>query len=318
MTFDNYNLNSIWLKISQYQNIINTVIVAGLSLYLVSFAAELTWRLLPSSNLSTVTSAPTGNQTTQSQSTQRANIQKITNLYLFGQENAPKVEAPVEVVVEDAPETRLNLTLTGAVSSSENEGGAAIIENKGKQNTYGIGEKIDGTNAFVQQVLNDRIIIKNGPKLETLMLDGFDFEEQNAKRAQQSSRITATQPKPLSNARPVKTVQNTTVTNAAREARKNPENFTQLVSIAPLRENGQMLGFRANPGRDPKFFKQAGFEPNDIIIDINGIDVTDVRQSIEAMQLLRASDYLDITLMRNDEPITISIDLTSQLDEQED
>lgn len=314
MTFDNYNLNSIWLKISQYQNHINTVIVAGLSLYLVSFAAQLTWRLIPSDTTPQTNVNTTANQTTRTQSIQRANIQKINNLYLFGKENAPQIAAPVEVVVEDAPETKLNLTLTGAVASTQEGSGAAIIENKGQQNTYGIGEKIEGTSAFVQQVLNDRIIIKNGAKLETLMLDGFDFDEQNAKRERSSATRPSSPSRTVSNNRRAAAVDDE-VNEAISQARQDVNSFTEIVTLAPLKDNGEMLGFRANPGRNAKLFKKVGLEPNDLIIDINGIDVTDVRQSVEAMQVLRSSDYLDITVVRNDEPITISINLASQLDE---
>lgn len=316
MTLGNYNLNHIWLKISQYQNQINTVIVAGLSLYLIAFAAQITWSIVPSKTSETQPVNAIDNRSSNRSSSSSVDIAKIQQLSLFGKADESISPVVEEVIVEDAPETNLNLTLTGAVTSSEKDGGAAIIDNRGTQNTYGIGEKIDGTNATVNKVLNDRIIIKNGSRLETLMLDGFDFSEQKTQTVQTNrSRSTNTastpnkpKPKPISREN----------VNQIKQLRNDSKSFTTFISIAPVRENGQMLGFRVSPGRDPQLFKQTGLKNNDIITQINGLDVTDVRQSVEAMQVLRASEILDLTVNRDDTPITLSIDLTSHLEEIED
>ena len=81
------------------------------------------------------------------------------------------------VEIEDAPQTRLNLTLTGVVASSNRENAAAIIEHQSSQETYGIGDLITGTRATLEQVHNDRVLIKQSGRLETLMLDGFEYEQ---------------------------------------------------------------------------------------------------------------------------------------------
>lgn len=308
MTLGNYNLTPIWLKISQYQNQINSVVIIALSVYLVAFTAQMTWRIVPSNSAEPQETFNTKSNISSVSSSPKASLQKIRQLYLFGKPNteAPPVE---EVVVQDAPETNLNLTLTGSVTSSEEDGGAAIIDNKGTQNTYGVGEKIDGTNALVNQVLADRIIIKNGNRLETLMLDGFDFDEQNTrvKREVPTSR-------PVSTTKTTRRSQKISreTRQAAQEIKQNPKSFTEFISISPVRQNGQMLGFRTSPGRKSELFNQSGLKTNDIITEINGLDVTDVRQSVEAMQALRSSELLEVTLIRGEEPITLSIDLNGQ------
>ena len=88
-------------------------------------------------------------------------------------------------VKQDAPQTRLNLTLVGLVASSNPQTALAVITHRGKQNTYGLNEAIEGTRATLQAVYPDRVIIRNSGRDETLMLDGVDFN-----KASQSTRKT--------------------------------------------------------------------------------------------------------------------------------
>ncbi|MFS1426028.1 type II secretion system protein N [Vibrio splendidus] len=82
----------------------------------------------------------------------------------------------VEQVV-DAPKTRLNLVLV-RVASSNQKNSLAVIANRGSQDTYGIGETIDGTRAQQGNVLKDRVIIENQGRNETLMLEGIEYKRQ--------------------------------------------------------------------------------------------------------------------------------------------
>ena len=85
----------------------------------------------------------------------------LQNAHLFGQYTENKPVIIDQPVVKDAPKTRLNLTLVGAVASNQVQTSLAVIANKGKQSTYGIGEEIEGTRATLKAVLVDRVIIEN-------------------------------------------------------------------------------------------------------------------------------------------------------------
>lgn len=99
------------------------------------------------------------------------NVGNLLSMNLFGQYNAqPKaVEATVK---KDAPQTRLNLKLVGVVASSDPQSAFAVITNNGKQNTYGVNEVVDGTRVTLKAVYNDRVIISNSGRDETVMLEG--------------------------------------------------------------------------------------------------------------------------------------------------
>ncbi len=299
ITLKTDNLQHAWLALMQHQQRLIQLVVILLSLYLLAFAAELTWRLLPS---------PAGNQqlsqttatSIQNPGRVSADISKIQQLHLFGkpQADTPK---PVEVV-EDAPETNLNLTLTGVVASTNIERGAAIIEHQGKQNTYGVGEKIDGTNALVREVYADRIIIRNGPRMETLMLDGMDF-----KGNKQAANRNRPAPSPAVERRAL----SREAAQATQALQSQPANFTDYISISQHMVDGELKGYRVSPGKKPALFQAAGLQANDVVTEINGLDLTDIQQSMEAMSMLRDTESLQLTVDREGELLTLYLDLPS-------
>ncbi|WP_334038645.1 type II secretion system protein GspC [Alteromonas macleodii] len=302
MTFNKPNPQSLVVYLNQHQKQLHTIVVVLLSLYLIAFAAKLVWRIIPEPQLSatpTVSRAPV----ISSPSGQNGvNIAKIQQLNLFGNAAAKPAEPVAEVT--DAPETRLNLTLTGVVASSEQEAGTAIIENRGSQAVYGLGEKIEGTNATLQKVYNDRVIIKNGVRNETLMLDGIDYDEANRRREMQAKN----RPEP-------EELEEDTVelSDEALEAtaalRERPANFTDFISISPKTEEGQLIGYQVSPGKEPELFKSAGLQAGDVITQINGLDLTDLQQSQEALSELRNAQTIELTIIRDGSLTTLYLDL---------
>lgn len=305
MTVGNYNLNQIWLQISKYQAQLNLAVVVVLSLYLLAYAAELTWRLIPSGEMpAAISSAAPTSAAAIKKSNQRVDLAALKRLNLFGDLTAePADEAPV---AEAAPETNLKLTLTGVVASSDAEVAAAIIESKGNQNTYGINEKIEGTNALLKEVFADRVIIRNGSRRETLMLDGIDFSSNGSTQV----REAAPQPKPASS-RTRPRVVSREAAEATRQLRNKPAEFSDYIAISPYRRDGQLQGYRISPGRKPELFKSAGFQPGDIVTEINGLDLTDPMQSREAMTSLREAQSLQLTVNRGEETLTLYLDFPS-------
>ncbi|MEC7359414.1 MAG: type II secretion system protein GspC [Pseudomonadota bacterium] len=302
MTFNKPNPQSLVVYLNQHQKQLHTIVVVLLSLYLIAFAAKLVWRIIPEPQLSatpTVSRAPV----ISSPSGQNGvNIAKIQQLNLFGNAAAKPAEPVAEVT--DAPETRLNLTLTGVVASSEQEAGTAIIENRGSQAVYGLGEKIEGTNATLQKVYNDRVIIKNGVRNETLMLDGIDYDEANRRREMQARN----RPEPEELEEDTVELSDEAV-EATAALRERPANFTDFISISPKTEEGQLIGYQVSPGKEPELFKSAGLQAGDVITQINGLDLTDLQQSQEALSELRNAQTIELTIIRDGSLTTLYLDL---------
>ncbi|MEM5498670.1 type II secretion system protein GspC [Paraglaciecola mesophila] len=294
----------MWLSLIKYQQLINRVVVAILVIFLLAYLAELTWRLWPKSELAHNDAPLTRLAPIASGNNSTLNLNAIKRLNLFGDFQASPV---AEQTVTDAPETKLNLTLTGVVTSSVQEQGAAIIENRGSQDTYGLGEKIIGTNATLREVFRDRVIIRNGVVNETLMLDGVDFDEANKKRSSTPRRpAPAISPSPMQDN--VITLSDDVV-DATRMLQQQPANFTDFISVAPHSADGELLGYRVSPGKKPALFKAAGLQHGDVITDINGLNLTDPQQAVEAMGELRGAQSLQITVSRDNDLLTLFLEL---------
>ena len=312
----NLSLQSMTKMYQIHQGKLIFVVVVLLSLYLLAFAAELTWRVLPQPENNANNTFVSNSGGVQSSSS-RLDINPLTRINLFGNPAAKPV-TPIETDVTDAPETKLNLTLTGVVSSTDPKIGAAIVENAGKQNTYGIGDKIDGTNATLDEIYVDRVIIKNRLSRETLMLDGVDFDEANQQR-EATRQKAVSQNVANSNAPAPQGPQQTNRNSAAGERMKelrqkladSPASFTDFIAIQPHSPQGQLVGYRVSPGKQPEFFQEMGLRSGDVITQINGIDLTDPSQRFEAFSALRESQELQLEVLRGDESLSIDIEIPS-------
>jgi general secretion pathway protein C len=284
-------------------------VVILLSVYLLAYLAELTWRFIPQTqNASTAVSVSSKSGGKVSAGNSQLNLAKIKQLNLFGDLSAEPVE---EEVVTDAPVTRLNLTLTGVVTSSLQDQGAAIIENSGKQETYGLGEKITNTNATLKEVYRDRVIIKNGLASETLMLDGLDYSKPKAQTSNDYQVEDIPDDRPQISSEPQRRTLSEDALKASRELQQQPANFTDFIAITPHRPSGELEGYRVSPGKKPTLFKAAGLKAGDIVTEINGLDLTDTQQSLEAMGALRDIQSLQMTISRAGDLLTIYLDLPS-------
>jgi general secretion pathway protein C len=314
MTVVNHTANQLWLQLVKNQQKINLLVLLLLAIFLLSYAAELTWRLLPQpADIGSFENVSGSQPVTQKSANERLDLVHIKRLNLFGDYNA---EPLAEKEVTDAPVTRLNLTLTGVVASSAKDQGAAIIENRNQQQTYGIGEKIEGTNASLKEVYADRVIIKNGPTNETLMLDGVDYSNNVSSSIGQPRQASFPLPQ-LSDQGPDRRTLTDDAIQASRELQEQPASFVDYIAVSPHRPNGELRGYRVSPGKKPALFKAAGLKSGDVITDINGLDLTDMLQAVEAMNMLKELQSLQMSVQREDEIITIYLDLPQGEEESE-
>jgi len=304
------------------QQRITQAVSALLLIYIAFMAAKITWLVVPQKPI--VSNVTTTKYTAQqNKGGQRFNIAALQALNLFGQYNKQEETAAV-VQITEAPETRLQLTLSGLVASDNVETAAAIIENNGKQATYGIGELITGTRASLEQVLIDRVIIKQSGRLETLMLDGADYNQ-----AAQSVSIKQASDKASSSVResqngPQKLVQkvkasvvdlrsNRDLSQNAKQLRadlqENPGKITDYLRISPARKEGNIVGYRLSPGKSPEFFKLSGLKSGDVAIQMNGYNLLVALEAAQAMSALKTERDISLLVERQNDLIEIQFSI---------
>ncbi|QOL26587.1 type II secretion system protein GspC [Thalassotalea sp. LPB0316] len=282
------------------QKTLANVISGALLVYIAFVFAKMTWQLVP--NDTTTNQLPVAKSYSTAQSSDAAvDVGSIKALNLFGQFNRQD-EKPKVVEVQDAPQTRLNLTLTGVVASSDERYASAIIESGGSQYTYGIGDKIEKTRATLEQVYSDRVLIKQSGTLETLMLDGVKYNKTPASATRPSAPVR----KPSRQAgQVIDQRENQALAEQAtvlkQDLTKDPAKIVDYLTIAPQRQGGQLLGYRLNPGKNPEFFKSSGLRPGDIAVQMNGLDLTSPQEASDALKALRTESEITLLVDRGGE-----------------
>ena len=267
-------------------------------------AAQITWKLMPV-NSQTVAWQPSPSSAASAKRVELSGVQKLS---LFGSKDASsdskqKKQAAVEQIT-DAPKTNLSILLTGVVASTSERHGLAVIESKGNQDTYGLGDKIKGTSASLKEVYADRIIITNAGRYETLMLDGLNYTTQS--QANESLQQAKQQ-------KSVQRVQRSELTQELADSRDellaDPSKLTDFLAISPVRGAEGVNGYRLNPGKDKSLFKAAGFKANDLAKSINGYDLTDMGQSLEVMAQLPELTEIGVMVERDGQLVEIIFSL---------
>jgi len=285
--------------------IAKTIIVLML-FYIVYLFAELTWKAVPSSHQPSVVPEASNIKRSKNQQGQ-FDIDRFISLNVFGayQQSQEKEDIPE---VQDAPETKLNLILAGVVASSDKNVAAAIIEQNGNQETYGVGDKIKGTRAQLSQVHADRVLIKQSGRMETLMLDGVNYSKQPQTvkpRTKPAKKEVINKQSPRQNKETVDLRDNLKLSKAVKNLKNdlvsNPSKISDYLKISPKREEGKVIGYRLMPGKEAEFFNTSGLKTGDVAVQMNGLDLSIPTESAQALKLLREANDIALLVNRNGE-----------------
>jgi general secretion pathway protein C len=286
------------------------------SLWLALSLAHLVWSMLPQAD-APVSGMATINpleSASQRQPGPEVNIEEVTGWNLFGTAASKPlpVEKPVAAgdlsgIEDSARETTLNLKLQGTVASSDADAARAIIESKRKQEQYGVGDKLPVSGKVtVAKILVDRVVLNNGGKYELLIL--FDKSEIAGKPLQAATPVT----------RKLDRRGNRQVTEMAEAYRQrlytNPQSLSDVVKIAAVREGGQLRGYRVSAGKDRKHFESLGFQANDIVTGVNGVELTDPGKAMELYRIMRSAEEASFNVLRGDQEVTLVVGLQSPAD----
>jgi len=254
--------------------------------------ATLTWTLVPGS---TPVAAPVVRPAGDRGAAPVSDYSALANAHLFG-EAAEQPEAVVPAVV-DAPDTTLSLTLRGILSKEEDLNGSVIIESLNQSKTYYVGSTIEGADgATLHAVYADRVLLNRNGRLETLRLP---------------KELTPSTAAPL--AMPQRVSQAPQQQSSLRDViSENASRLTDIMRPTVHVQGGQVVGFRLNPGRDRATFEALGFQPGDVVTDINGTVLDDPAQGLTVFQALGESTQANVTVLRDGVPQIIVID-TSQI-----
>ncbi|MEO1554157.1 MAG: type II secretion system protein N, partial [Pseudomonadota bacterium] len=215
-------------------------------------------------------------------------------------QNNPFQQGAAEVIVQDVPETNLNLHLDGLRMSTEGgEAGNAIIRTpNGIGTNYKVGDEILA-GVTLQRILSDRVIINRDGANETLMLGGRGAglsvitDDSQISTELDSSADTRSSTENAG--------------SAAIEARiEAPELLLSSINAGPVRVNGAITGYRLDPLGSPDIMQQAGLAPGDVLLQINGASVAQLDTS-DVIEGISSAETVELVVNRNGSEQTIRL-----------
>lgn len=288
------------LKNSQVQAKISRGLTVVLLVVCAWLAGELVWWMVDSPSVVSRSIRASGEVTRTAP--ERLNLSSLQNSHLFGRytQETPTEAAPIQ----EAPKSRLNLVLVGAVVSSNSEKSLAVIANKGQQETVGIGEAIQGTRAKLVQVHSDRVIIDNAGRNETIMLQGIDYSAQSAPSSSSSKGTSSS-----SSSSHRVDISPDTLERIREEIGQDAKQVFQYVRMSQIKEGDDVVGYRLSPGKDRELFDEVGLQNGDIAVQINGLDLKDAAAMTQVFNALSELTELTLTVEREGQPYEIYIEL---------
>lgn len=285
------------------------ILVAILVLLLALKAADLTWRLLESPTV-TGDIPPAARVAQPIAGSVDASYAALTGWEPFGAAPDETSEAIPASAILDAPDTTLNLQLKGVITYNElpergsvvipESGRAIIASGRAEGVVYRTGESIEDVGrATLHSVYVDRVVLdRGGGRLETLR-----YPDTDSTTVRSSSRIAPP--------RPVNTVQQPPSSQAAlADAISDVAmQLSQHMQITPATEGDQMIGFRVQPRGDSQVFSQLGLEPGDVLTEVNGTRLNDLRQTTRVLQTLTEMQQANVTIRRNGNDMALVLDI---------
>lgn len=259
--------------------------------------AQLTWQILTPSAEPVVVTAT---RTTNLQPAERVDVNAIQSLKLFGDRDQPAARQ----AALDAPETTLNIRLVGLTASGDALRSAAIIEQGGDQQTYIIGERIANSRATVEAIFPDRVILDNNGRREALYIegrDGFEAQLQVAMQDPPAARDQATR------SEAVELPASDEMQSAVARVRDDPTELLEFISVTPVRQGDQIVGYRLQPRQSPELFAAIGLQPGDVAVMINGYDLTDAAQAMAAMSELQDASNAIVQVQRDNDIVDLEL-----------
>lgn len=251
--------------------------------------AQLAWKLVPVPDAARWVPPPPG---AGPATVQGPNVEAIVAAHLYGEAAAPA--APSQNALEDAPDTRLNLSLLGILAATAERGSRALIAtSNGEEKPYAIGaDVIRGVS--LQAIFPDRVILSRAGALETLRLD---------KDAPSRAPVETARPGSGGNDSDAAAVLST----IRQELLSDPSRANEYIRMQPSASGGQLRGYRIYPGRDRAIFTAAGLRPGDLVTEVNGIQLNDPNTALQMLGQLSSATSLNVVIERGGQQQTVNL-----------
>ncbi|HHL45370.1 MAG TPA: type II secretion system protein GspC [Gammaproteobacteria bacterium] len=270
--------------------------------------AQLTWLLFPASNNIEENGAllqPTLSRKATSGVKPTA-VVNLASLHLFGTAAATN-EKKSAVIAEDVPDTRLRLILRGVIATQDKDMARAIIsEPGGEEKYYAVDDKLPG-GALLKEIAADRVILQSrAGRMETLRLPK---EFGGSGRATRGTATTRVNNKPTGRNKITPRISSAELREYRDKMLSNPQELVGLIRTRPVKENGQIKGYKLFPGKDRALFNRLGLRSGDVIVSVNGMELSDPASGLALLGQLSSATEMSVVVERRGQRQTVTLSL---------
>lgn len=188
--------------------------------------------------------------------------------------------------------TSLSLTLFGTrINEASGQGSAIIATPDGVQSSFAVGDEVM-PGVLLKAVAFDHVVLNRGGAEETLFLDQSDGGSSEADAASPPSA--------------------TGDTPSASSGALTPAMVTEGVAFAPRVDGGRITGIVVSPKNAGDAFAKAGFQPGDIVTQVNGRPITSSGDIQGLQSQLRPGARLSLMVERGAATVPIAIMMSGE------
>jgi general secretion pathway protein C len=230
-------------------------------------------------------------------------------------DSAALTEASRDGIEQNAQATRLALTLTGIVASTEDGIGSAVIKSGATEKVYAVGDALPASGQVVlAKVMPQQVVIDNNGTYELIKLyEAPVLRSQPGPRGHPGKTPQLLPPAPVERGEYSATAaqQTALASEYRRQLYDSPESLASVVSVSPVREGDRVIGYRLAPGADRVAFDTFGFQSGDIVTAVNGLALSDASNTVKLYQTMKDATQASFDIERDGGTVTVNVDLAS-------
>ena len=231
-------------------------------------------------------------------------------------DSAALSEASRDGIEQNAQETRLALTLTGIVASTEDGMGSAVIKSGAAEQVYAVGDALPASGQVVlAKVMPQQVVIDNNGTYELIKLyegPGIAIPTRAARQPSRQATASTSVSSPSEASSPATAAEQTALASQyRRQLYDSPESLASVVSVSPVRDGDRVVGYRIAPGADRAAFDTFGFQSGDIVTAVNGLALSDASNTVKLYQTMKDATEASFDIERDGGTVTVNVDLAS-------
>lgn len=276
------------------------LLAAVLVVLLADTAARLLWQTLTDSPV--VSAAPQQAVPVDSPDGQRGENpgSAVAELQLFGRAEPRERRAEVP---EDAPRTRLNLSLRGLFHSASQDKALAIIAaGSDAEDIYRVGDQVPG-GASIDAIGVDRVVLLRNGRHEILNLPEERVDTSEAAPSlpdvdEQASEANG------------EAADSGSLADTRRQLLRNPSSMARYIQMQPETDGDTFVGFRLSPGEDASLMERVGLQEGDLVTSLDGTPLDSPEAGMRALRGVARAEQVEVQVLRDGIEQTVMINFS--------